>query len=129
MERLGLKNGIRNPASIANAQHHDASNGQKKISASPSQIKKVISPSTTATVVDEDSLIRAYNNNAAVAFLWVGQEDQVPGTVDATNGVPVAPNSAENFLVGFSADEQKSLMVKTSAATLLVLQFKSTQDG
>ena len=123
-EKLGLKKGVRNPGSIVNIQHHDASGGQKNVSGSAAQLLSVIPTSTTATPLQDESVLRVVNTTASVAYIFIGREDQVPGTINAASSLALVPNSVEHFFVGESDLDSKSLVVKTSSATVQVTIMK-----
>ena len=121
----GLKVNSRSPSSIANSEHNDTVGACKEISGSSLAIDKILpDASTTAQSVGDCALIRVYNNTGSVQFIWAGDEGDEPGTADITNSVALAPNSVENFFLPPSSDDSKSVVVKTSAATVQVVKMK-----
>ena len=119
----GLRQNSRSPGSITNAEHHDVTGSSKNIYGHPLAIEKVLADSTDHinNAVRNHATIRIYNASGAVAYIWAGKEDAVPGTVDVTTGVAIAQDSAEVFYVGYSDDIAKSIVVKTSSSLVQVV--------
>ncbi len=125
MSKLGLKNGARNPGSIANIQHHDPSGAQKNLSGIAGTIKSVVATSTTATPLTPEASLWVVNRNAATQYVFVGKASDAPVTVDATNGMALPPNFGTMIFCGISDDLQDAIVVKTSHADVHVTILES----
>lgn len=118
--KLGLKNNARSPASIANAEHHDPSGSQKSANGIPATIKQVIATSTTETPLEDFAMLWVVNRDTSVQYIFVGKDSDVPGTVDATNGMAIPPETGILLNCGASNDDMQSMAVKTSNALVHV---------
>ena len=120
----GLRKNSRSPGSIHNAEHHDVTGSNKSINGHPLAIEMILADSTDApnNPIRNHGMIRVMNtDNANVQYIWAGKEDAVPGTVDATTGLALAPYESEIMYVGYSDDDKKSLVVKTSSSSVQVV--------
>lgn len=122
--QLGVKN-PRSPGSIVNIQANKPTASQRGLECSPAAIREILSASTTLTPVDNFGLIRVFNTNAGVQYLWVGLEGDEPETVDITNGLALAIGVPENFVLPASSDASKSLCIKTSSDDVQVAIMES----
>lgn len=125
---LNLKRTSRNPSSIANDEHNDAAGAGRSANGDILCIDRII-PSAEATAatgspVPERGTLRIANQAAAWAFVYIGEEDTVPATLDATNSMAVAPNSSTMLYSGVSTTDMKSLVIRVSAATVQVIVMK-----
>ena len=118
----GLKKNARSPGSIHNAEHHDPTGSSKGIDGTPLNIEDIITP-TTEEPIENCAIVRVYNADAGVQYIWSGQITAAPGTVDATTGIALAPGSSEVCYLGFSDDDQESLGIKTSDAAVQVVKL------
>lgn len=123
-DSLGLKKNARNPGSIINEQHHDASNAQKNLGGSPGQIKSIIPASTTVTAIEDESVLRVVNTSGADQFIFIGKVDEVPGVLSASNALVIHGQTTEIFFSGSSDNDSKSLAVKTSNNAVQVAIMK-----
>lgn len=117
----GLRQNARSPGSIVNAQHHDATGSEKDISGSPIAIKKVIADSTVVTPVDDFAIVRYMNRNSTPEYLWVGPINQVPATVNATNGIALTPLFHEVAYLPASKDSKISIALKSSSSQVHIV--------
>jgi hypothetical protein len=77
-----------------------------------------ISPaSNTETVLQPRQMVRFFNTTASVAFVWLGDAGTSPGSVDITNALAIAPNSAMTVATAELLDGN-AIAFKTSAATV-----------
>lgn len=125
---LNLKRTARNPSSIANDEHNDAAGAGRSANGDILCIDRII-PTAEATAatgapVPERGTLRIANQTAAWAFVYIGEEGTVPGTLDATNSMAVAPNSSTMLYSGVSTSAMKSLMIRVSAALVQVIVMK-----
>jgi len=121
----GQKRHVRSPSGIVNAEHNDPSGSKKVILGTPTSIEQIIADATTEKVVQEFAILRIHNADAAIQYIWVGEEDVVPGAITAANGIPIQPGAVENFYVGESSDNaRKSMMIKASSANLEIVELK-----
>jgi hypothetical protein len=123
-EKLGISSKVRNPGSIANDQHVDTAKAQKNIQGT-GVIDKIIAPSSTATPVPNDAVIRVCNTSGSIQYVYVGPENTVPGTVDATNSFALPAGSVDHIFCGQADDDKYSIMVKTSANSVQVVLLKA----
>lgn len=125
---LNLKRTSRNPSSIANDQHNDASGAERSANGDILCIDRIISAANATaaagTPVPERGTLRIANTANAWAFVYIGEEGSVPGSLDITNSMAVAPNSSAMLFSGVSTDDKKSLMIKVSAGTVQVIVMK-----
>lgn len=124
---LNLKGKARNPGSIANDEHNDAAGANRSANGDILAIDKVI-PSAEATAgspVPERGTLRIANTTASWQYVYVGDEDTVPATLDITNSMAVAPNSSSMLFTGTSSSDMKSLKVKVSNASVQVIIMQS----
>lgn len=120
----GLKKNSRSPGSIHNAEHHDWSRSHKEFGGTGVKIKTIIFP-TAEVAIEDCAILRVFNDTGATAYIWIGEEDSVPGTVDATTGIAIGAGKCENFFAPSSSDCHKALMVKTSDAGVQVVVMES----
>jgi len=120
----GQKRHVRSPSGIVNVEHHDPSGARKVILGTPSGVQQVIADATSEVSVQQVSVLRVHNTDAAVQYIWVGEENAVPGTVDATTGIPIPAGAIENFYVGDSTSEY-GMVVKTSSANVDIVELIS----
>jgi len=125
----GLRNNSRSPGSISNSEHHDVTGSHKGIDGQPLVIEEIVTPNVNPEPIRNHGMVRVFNADAGVQYIWSGKEGEVPGTVDATTGMALAPGQAEMFFVGYSADDQKSLMIKTSSAAVQVVIIPVGVEG
>lgn len=118
--RLGLNKHARNPSSITNIQHHDPSGSQKSANGAPATIKQVVATSTTATNLEPLAMLWVVNRNASPQYIFVGLDNAVPVTVDATNGMCVPAGAGILLNCGKSEDDARCIAVKTSHADVHV---------
>lgn len=125
---LNLKRTSRNPSSIANDEHNDAAGAGRSANGDILCIDRII-PAAEAIAaagvpVPERGTLRIANTANAWAFVYIGEEGTVPGTLDITNSMAVAPNSSAMLFSGVSTNAMKSLMVRVSAGTVQVIVMK-----
>ena len=123
---LNLKRTSRNPGSIVNDEHNDASGAGRSANGDILCIERVI-PAAEATVaanVPQRGTLRIANTAAAWAFVYVGEEGTLAAALDITNSMAVAPNSSTMLFTGVPTTDMKSLQVKVSAATVQVIVMK-----
>lgn len=119
---LNLKgNKARNPGSIANDEHNDAAGANRSGNGDIAAIDQIIANATAGVNVPERGTVRVANMANAWAFVSITDHDAVPGTVDASTGIALAPNSTTQLFTGISSSEMKSLVLKASAATVQVV--------
>lgn len=119
---LNLKgNKARNPGSIANDEHNDAAGANRSGNGDIAAIDQIIADATGGVNVPERGTVRVANMANAWAFVSITDQDAVPGTVNASTGLALAPNSTTQLFTGISSSEMKSLVLKTSAATVQVV--------
>lgn len=122
----GLRKNARSPGSITNAQHHDPSGAEKSLNGIPATIKQVVATSTTKTPLEQFALLWVVNRDlAAVQYIFVGKDSDVPATVDATNGMAIPPGEGLLLHCGASDDDMQSMAVKTSNALVHVTILES----
>jgi len=119
--KLGLIKNARSPGSIFNSQHHDPSSSERSMNGSAGTISVVIPDSTVETAIPPNSVIRVCNTTGATAFIYIGEEGTVPGSIDALSSYAIPPNSAENFFCGISRDPSKSIVIKASVIGVQVI--------
>jgi hypothetical protein len=122
-------NKSRNPSSIANAQHNDDTGASRSGVGDILSIERII-PSAEHTAVagvaiPNRATLRVANTTATWQFISLNEQGSVPGTVDATTAMALAPNSSQMVYTGVSQDVQKSLMIRTSAAGVQVILMKN----
>lgn len=128
MSNLNLKNTARNPGSIANDEHNDSAGANRSANGDILCIDRIV-PTAEHTAaagadVPERGTLRIANTTASWQFIFVGEQDIVPATMDATTSMAVAPNSSNMLFTGVSNDLQKSLKLRTSAAGVQVIIMK-----
>lgn len=120
----GLRQNSRSPGSIHNAEHHDVTGSSKSLVGQPLAIERIMTDSTAATTPDNSvrnhGTLRIFNTDGLVQYIWAGKEDEIPATVDATTGLAIAPGTSEVMFVGYSDDDKKSIVVKTSSSAVQV---------
>lgn len=125
-QNLNLKNTSRNPSSIANDEHNDAAGANRSGNGDIAAIAQIIADASGAAGVDvpQRGTVRVANMANAWAFVSITDHDQVPGTVDASTGLAIAPNSSVQLFTGVPSSEMKSLKLRASAATVQVVIMK-----
>jgi hypothetical protein len=122
---LNLKRTSRNPSSIANDQHNDASGTSRSANGDVHAIQRIIPSAehTAATGADvpERGTLRVANTTTAWHYVSITDHDAVPGTVDITTGMAIAPNSSSMIFTGLSSSEMKSLKLRTSNSAVQVI--------
>lgn len=121
---LNLKRTSRNPSSIANDEHNDASGANRSGNGDIAAWDQIIADATAGIDVPERGTVRVANMAAAWAFVSITDHDAVPGTVNASTGLALAPNSVQMLFTGLASSDMKSLKLKTSAATVQVVIMK-----
>lgn len=114
--KQGLFKNARSPGSIQNAHHHDPSGSEKSANGIPATIKKVVATSTTKEPLEQYAMLWVVNRDAAVQYVFVGKDVDVPVTVDATNGMAIPAGEGVLLHCGASDDPMQSMAVKTSSA-------------
>jgi hypothetical protein len=122
---LNLKNKARNPGSIANDEHNDAAGANRSANGDIIAIERII-PSAEHTAaagadVPERATLRLANTTAAWQFVFIGDQDVVPVTLDITTSIAIAPNSSSLIFTGISSSDMKSLKLRTSSASVQVV--------
>lgn len=121
----GLKTNARSPGSITNAQHHDPSMSERDIAGSPGTPDDIISDAATAQVVPKGAILRVMNTNAAVQYIFIGKQSDVPGGApDISTGIAIAPNFYENFYLGERKDGE-SIFIKASSNDVQVVVYEA----
>lgn len=110
----GLRKNARSPGSIQNAQHHDPSGAERSLNGTPATINKVIATSTTKEPLEPYAILWVVNRNTATQYIFVGKDEDVPVTVDASNGMALPPNYGILLHCGESNDNKQSIAVKSS---------------
>lgn len=125
-QNLNLKKTSRNPGSIANDEHNDASGANRSGNGDIAAIDQIIADASGAAGVDvpQRGTVRVSNMANAWAFVSITDHDAVPGTVDASTGLAIAPNSTVQLFTGLSSSDMKSLKLRASAATVQVVIMK-----
>lgn len=125
---LNLKKRSRNPSSIANDQHNDISGTSRSANGDIHAIERIV-PSAEHTAaagadVPERGTVRVANTTAAWQYVSITDDNAVPGTVDATTGMAIAPNSSTMLFTGLASSDMRSLKLRTSAAGVQVIVMK-----
>jgi hypothetical protein len=123
---LNLKRTSRNPSSIANDEHNDASGANRSGNGDIAAWEQIIADATASAGVDvtQRGTVRVSNLAAAWAFVSITDHDAVPGTVDASTGLAIAPNTTVQLFTGVASSANKSLKLRASAATVQVVIMK-----
>ena len=122
----GLRTSARSPGSIQNEQHHDDSASQRSGNGMIASMDQIIATSTTKTPIQDNQPLRISNTSGTWQYVFVGKEVDCPaGAPDITTGMGIAPNTSELWFPGKSDDDQQSIVVKTSAATVQVVVLKN----
>jgi hypothetical protein len=125
---LNLKRTSRNPSSIANDEHNDASGAGRSANGDILCIDRIIlaadAIAAAGAPIPERGTLRIANTSASWQFVYIGEEGTVPGTLDITNSMAVAPNSSMMLFSGVSTSDMKSLMIRVSAGTVQVIVMK-----
>lgn len=122
----GLRTTARSPGSIVNEQHHDDTAAQRSGNGMIASMDRIIATSTTKTAIQDNQPLKISNTSASWQYVFVGKDVDCPaGTPDITNGMGIAPNTSELWFPGKSDDDQQSIVVKTSAATVQVVVLKN----
>jgi len=124
---LNLKNKARNPGSIANDEHNDAAGANRSANGDILAIDRIIpaSEAIVAANVPERGTLRIANTTSSWQFLFIGDQDQAPGTLTIANSMAVAPNSSSMLFTGLASSDMKSLIVKVSDAGVQVIIMQS----
>lgn len=110
--KLGQSNSARSPSGISNAEHYDVAGVKKSAKVTPGTY--VMSPnSNVETAVEPRQLIRFFNTNAAVQFVWIGEAGLNPAVTIAT-GLAIGPNE-EMIIATGDLVSGKSVAFKTSS--------------
>ena len=117
-------NSVRNPSSIQNEQHNDATGAQRSTNGELIAIEQVIPDSSAETPIPAQANLRVCNAQNAVAYIWAGKEGTAPGSIDATTGIALPPYHTAMFYVESSDDPQKSMAVKASSSSVQVVLMK-----
>lgn len=121
---LNLKQKSRNPSSMANDEHNDASGAQRSGNGDIVAVERIV-PAAEATVavnVPQRGTLRVANTAGTWAYLYVGDAVNLPpGAPDITNGVAIPPNSATMIYTGIPSSAMQSLQAKASAGTLQIV--------
>ncbi len=124
-KKLGVHNNARSPATVSNAQHHDKSMAERDISGSPGTPEEIIVASTTPQAVPNHSVLRVVNTNAAIQFLFIGKQADVPGGAPTiTTGYAIPSNFYENIYLG-ELEGNESIFVKSSSDDVQVIVMDS----
>lgn len=125
---LNLKSRARNPGSIANDEHNDASGAQRSADGDILCIERIIPAAehnaAAGADVPQRGTLRLANTAGTWAFVYIGEQDSVPGTLDITTAMALAPNSSLMLYTGISTSDMLSLKIRTSAATVQVIVMK-----
>ena len=126
MSNLGLRNNVRSPGSIDNAEHNDPSGSKKTSAGSAASIKSIVPDSTVKTVVGDFAELRVCNTTASVKFLYIGDDSACPvGAPTITTGLALAPNSVEILHGGQASDGTKSIVIKSDSSGVQVTSMNS----
>ena len=118
-KKLGLSKGARSPGSISNVQHHDASGACKELGGIPGTIKEIFND-TAEHAIGAHCTIRVHNPGG-VAYIWIGDSGEAPGTVDANTGFAIPAGAVELFHCGVPSAANKSVAFKCSSAMQVVV--------
>lgn len=125
---LNLKKSSRNPSSIANDQHNDASGTSRSANGDIHAIDRIIPTAEhiapAGANVPERGTLRIANTTASWQFVSITDHDVVPGTVDATTGMAIAPNSSTMMFTGLASSDMKSLKLRSSNVGVQVIVMK-----
>lgn len=125
---LNLKKTSRNPSSIANDQHNDASGTSRSANGDVHAIERIVPTaehtSTIGADVPERGTIRVANTTGTWQFVSITDHDAVPGIVDITTGMAIAPNSSTMLFSGLASSDMKSLKLRTSNSGVQVIVMK-----
>jgi len=120
-----LRNTARSPGSIQNEQAHDDCAVQRSGNGMIASMERIIATSTAKTAIQDNQPLMVNNTANAWAYVFVGKDSDCPaGAPDITTGMGVPPNSSVLMFPGKSDDDQQSIVVKTSAATVQVVVLK-----
>jgi hypothetical protein len=125
---LALKKSVRNPSSIANDQNHDNTGTSRSVNGDAHAIERIVPSaehtSATGASVPEKGTLRIANTTANWQFVSITDHDAVPGTVDITTGMAIAPNSSTMIFTGVASSDVKSLKLRTSNTGVQVIIMK-----
>jgi len=122
----GLRTSARSPSAIANEQNHDDTAVQRSGNGMPASIDRIIATSTTKEPIQDNQPLWVSNTAVVWAYVFVGKDIDCPaGAPSITTGMGIAPNSSVLMFSGKSDDDQQSIVVKTSAATVQVVVLKN----
>ena len=126
-QQTNLRKAARNPSSIANDQHNDASGVSRSTMGEIIALESIVADSSVASGVDvpERGTLRVCNTSGSTQFLWIGDHDSVPGSVTITNGIALPPNHVAMMFTGLASSDQKSLKVRSSNAAVQVAICKA----
>lgn len=109
------------PSSIQNAEHYDRAQAKRVMDGTPGTPSEIVADSTTEQPVPQISILRVTNTNAAVQFLFVGKESDVPGGApDITEGYALPPNSVTHVFIG-KREDGESDFIKSSSSDVQVI--------
>ena len=124
-QNLNLKRTSRNPSSIVNDQHNDASGTSRSANGDIHAVERIIPSAEHIAVaganVPERGSVRIANTTGTWQYVSITDHDVVPATVDITTGMAIAPNSALMIFTGIASSEMKSLKLRTSDAGVQVI--------
>lgn len=124
-QKLGLRNNARNPASIQNDQHNDASAAQRSLNGISGVIKQIIASSTTATPLSDYAILWVVNTSASPQYLFLGKLSSAPVSVGATNGLCLPAGEGLLLHCGMSDDDKQSIAVKSSDTSVHITVLES----
>lgn len=126
-QQTNLRKASRNPSSIANDQHNDASGVSRSTNGEIIAVESIIADSSAAGGADvpERGTLRVCNTSGALQFLWIGDHDAVPGSAPTiANGIALPPNHVAMLFTGLASNDQKSLRIRSSNAAVQVVICK-----
>ena len=123
-KRIGLRGHARSPGSISNMEHHDPSGAHRGMDGTPAQIRSIHNDANKHAIED-DAIVRVFNDSGATAFIWFGAESDAPGVAPTiANGIAIPNGHVELFHTG-AIDSKESVAFKTSSASVQVTVFKA----
>lgn len=122
----GLRTSARSPGSIQNEQHHDDTAIQRSGNGMPASMDRILADSTVKTAIQDNQPLWVSNTSASWQYVFVGKDADCPaGAPSITTGMGIAPNTSVLMFSGKSDDDQQSIVVKASAATVQVVVLKN----
>ena len=122
-QQTNLRKASRNPSSIANDQHNDASGVIRSTNGEIIAVDLIVPDSSLPAGVDvpERGTLRVCNTSSSTQFLWIGDHDAVPVSAPTiANGLALPPNHVAMLFTGLASNDQKSLRIKSSNAAVQV---------